>query len=202
VWRQVRVAVEPACTVMTVLVFAVGFGPPLQTMSLEVTSWIGWVSVSRVRGGWFREEGQTHAIIGGNSHTIADCAAVQRGEDGVSSRGRCCCSENERRGELHVVCWLWSSEPLLGAAPAMLYTHHNVWTSTLQTQFQGQYEQSQYLVRCLASHLHSVNRCSHQPPSVLCSFTPWFLFHLLICANSMTEWLDLYSRVARVLDCK
>jgi hypothetical protein len=51
VWRQVRVAVEPACTVMTVLVFAVGFGPPLQTMSLEVTSWMGWVCISRI-GGW------------------------------------------------------------------------------------------------------------------------------------------------------
>ena len=41
VWRQVRVAVEPAWTVMTVFVFAVGFGPPLQTMSLEATLVIG-----------------------------------------------------------------------------------------------------------------------------------------------------------------
>jgi hypothetical protein len=38
VWRQVRVAEEPACTVMTVLVLEVGLGPPLHTMSLEVTS--------------------------------------------------------------------------------------------------------------------------------------------------------------------
>jgi hypothetical protein len=53
-----------------------------------------------------------------------------------------------------------------------------------------------------AIHLHSVNRCSHQPPSVSRSFTPWFLLHLLICANFMTEWLDMYSRVARVLDYK
>lgn len=42
VWRHVRVALEPACTVMTVLVFWVGFGPPLQTMSLEVTSVMGY----------------------------------------------------------------------------------------------------------------------------------------------------------------
>lgn len=41
VWRQVRVACEPACTVMTVLVLWVGLGPPLQAMSLEVTSWMG-----------------------------------------------------------------------------------------------------------------------------------------------------------------
>jgi hypothetical protein len=152
VWRQVRVAVEPACTVITVLVFAVGFGPPLQTMSLEVTSWMGWMCVSRLHSGWFREEERTHAIIGGNSHTIADCAAVQRGEDGMSSRGRCCCSENERCGELHVVCWLWSSEPL-GAAPAMLYTHHTELISTLQTQMQGLYGQFQCLVRCLCDPL-------------------------------------------------
>jgi len=43
VWRQVRVACEPACTVMTVEVLAVGLGPPLQTMSLEVTSLMGWM---------------------------------------------------------------------------------------------------------------------------------------------------------------
>lgn len=41
VWRQWRVAWDPACTVMTVLVAFVGLGPPLQTMSLEVTSVIG-----------------------------------------------------------------------------------------------------------------------------------------------------------------
>lgn len=40
-WRHVRVADEPAWTVMTVLVFVVGLGPPLQTMSLDVTSVIG-----------------------------------------------------------------------------------------------------------------------------------------------------------------
>lgn len=39
--RHVSVALEPACTVMTVLVFEVGFGPPLHAMSLEVTSWMG-----------------------------------------------------------------------------------------------------------------------------------------------------------------
>ena len=41
VWRHVRVAWEPAWTVMTVDVFAVGLGPPLQTMSLDVTSLMG-----------------------------------------------------------------------------------------------------------------------------------------------------------------
>lgn len=41
VWRQVSVACEPAWTVMTVLVLVVGLGPPLQTMSLDVTSVIG-----------------------------------------------------------------------------------------------------------------------------------------------------------------
>jgi hypothetical protein len=33
--------VEPAWTLMTVEVFVVGLGPPLQTMSLEVTSVMG-----------------------------------------------------------------------------------------------------------------------------------------------------------------
>lgn len=42
VWRQVSVALEPACTLITVEVFCVGLGPPLQTMSLEVTSVMGW----------------------------------------------------------------------------------------------------------------------------------------------------------------
>jgi len=42
VWRQVSFAVEPACTLITVEVAFVGLGPPLQTMSLEVTSVMGW----------------------------------------------------------------------------------------------------------------------------------------------------------------
>jgi hypothetical protein len=41
VWRHVSFAVLPACRVMTVEVFAVGFGPPLQTMSFEETSFMG-----------------------------------------------------------------------------------------------------------------------------------------------------------------
>lgn len=41
VWRHVSFAVEPACTLMTVEVLAVGLGPPLQTMSLEATLVIG-----------------------------------------------------------------------------------------------------------------------------------------------------------------
>ena len=40
-WRHVSFAVLPACRVMTVEVFAVGFGPPLQTMSFEETSFMG-----------------------------------------------------------------------------------------------------------------------------------------------------------------
>lgn len=48
VWRHVRVAWEPAWTVMTVFVLAVGFGPPLQTMSLDVTSVMGYWAVSRL----------------------------------------------------------------------------------------------------------------------------------------------------------
>jgi hypothetical protein len=41
VWRQVSLAVEPAWTLMTVEVFVVGLGPPLQTMSFDVTSVMG-----------------------------------------------------------------------------------------------------------------------------------------------------------------
>lgn len=42
VWRQVSVALDPAWTVMTVGVDFVGLGPPLQAMSLDMTSWMGW----------------------------------------------------------------------------------------------------------------------------------------------------------------
>ena len=45
-WRQARVAVEPAWRVMTVEVLAVGLGPPLQTMSFVETSLMGWRCVS------------------------------------------------------------------------------------------------------------------------------------------------------------
>lgn len=48
VWRHVSVAEEPACSVMTVLVAVVGLGPPLQTMSLEVTSMMGWEGLDEV----------------------------------------------------------------------------------------------------------------------------------------------------------
>jgi hypothetical protein len=41
VWRQVSFADEPAATVITFEVAVVGLGPPLQTMSLEVTSVMG-----------------------------------------------------------------------------------------------------------------------------------------------------------------
>lgn len=41
VWRQVSFAVEPAWTVITLEEGVVGLVPPLQTMSLEVTSYIG-----------------------------------------------------------------------------------------------------------------------------------------------------------------
>ncbi len=41
-WRQVRVALEPACRVMTVEVLDVGLGPPLQTMSLDATLLMGF----------------------------------------------------------------------------------------------------------------------------------------------------------------
>jgi hypothetical protein len=41
VWRHVSLAWEPAATVMTFEVAVVGLGPPLQTMSLEVTSVMG-----------------------------------------------------------------------------------------------------------------------------------------------------------------
>jgi hypothetical protein len=53
VWRQVSLAEEPAATVMTFEVAVVGLGPPLQTMSLEVTSVMGWgllVSVFEMKG--------------------------------------------------------------------------------------------------------------------------------------------------------
>lgn len=48
VWRQFSVAWVPACRVMTFDVAFVGLGPPLQTMSLEVTSVIGWGDVVSV----------------------------------------------------------------------------------------------------------------------------------------------------------
>jgi hypothetical protein len=47
VWRQVSVALEPAATVITFEVAVVGLGPPLQTMSLEVTSVMGWGMLAR-----------------------------------------------------------------------------------------------------------------------------------------------------------
>lgn len=42
VCRQIAWTVDPAATLITLLVAVVGFGPPLQAISLEVTSVIGW----------------------------------------------------------------------------------------------------------------------------------------------------------------
>jgi hypothetical protein len=74
-WRHCSVADEPACTVMTVLVFAVGLEPPLHAMSLEVTSWMGCallvVCLVEGRTKW------TYTVVCWDAHAIADCAPVQ-----------------------------------------------------------------------------------------------------------------------------
>ena len=46
----------PAWTVMTVLVLAVGLGPPLQTMSLDVTSVMGWGELLVAVSCWLKRE--------------------------------------------------------------------------------------------------------------------------------------------------
>ena len=60
VCRQVSLAVEPACTLMTVLVFwTAPLGPPLQAMSLEVTSWMGCIR--------FRKRNYCKVVPGGRT---------------------------------------------------------------------------------------------------------------------------------------
>ena len=103
VWRHVRVAWEPAWTVITVLVLVVGLGPPLQTMSLEVTSVMGYDTVSSCSmPAWDMISGETYAIVRGDADAITDSTVVQRDEDGVRSRRRSGCGNSEGCGELHL----------------------------------------------------------------------------------------------------
>lgn len=70
VWRHVRVAWEPAWTVITVFVLAVGLGPPLQTMSLEVTSVMGYGCVRRTVTGWRVSRDIRHRMRGRGHHRL------------------------------------------------------------------------------------------------------------------------------------
>jgi uncharacterized iron-regulated membrane protein len=69
VWRQVRVAVEPAWRVMTVEVLAVGLGPPLHTMSLVDTSLMGWREV-RCGQCLIWDTGSVHRRMRGRGHRL------------------------------------------------------------------------------------------------------------------------------------
>jgi hypothetical protein len=66
---------------MTVGVDLVGLGPPLQTTSLEVTSVMGYQSVSVST--WMRWNNETYTIVFRDSDTITHRTTVQREEDSV-----------------------------------------------------------------------------------------------------------------------
>ena len=73
VWRHVSWAVEPAATLMTAELGVVGLGPPLQAMSLEVTSVMGWEGREIWDGIGEKWLGLHHRMMGPGYRSLRDC---------------------------------------------------------------------------------------------------------------------------------